>query len=191
MRRYKISKRSQWYLRRTHPRTSCALWLHHPAGVSRLQELLMKRIYLGLLCGLLLAPAGVSAVPSPELFFRDNEVRADNGLISRRWKLVNGLPVPQSLNFQGHEWLKPDNKPGLVPPNGAPKPPLQVTWADDATPGDPVEAPSRRGALTVLGSDGRGYRWHLQLFADCPAVTCRLEILGSEHRTSNIQHPTR
>jgi alpha-galactosidase len=150
----------------------------------------MKRIYLGLLCGLLLAPAGVSAVPSPELFFRDNEVRADNGLISRRWKLVNGLPVPQSLNFQGHEWLKPDNKPGLVPPNGAPKPPLQVTWADDATPGDPVEAPSRRGALTVLGSDGRGYRWHLQLFADCPAVTCRLEILGSEHRTSNIEHPT-
>jgi alpha-galactosidase len=119
-----------------------------------------------------------------ELSFRDNEVRVDNGLISRRWKIVNGLPVSQSLKAQGHEWLRTDSKPGIVPPGGAPKPPVKIEWTDDNTPPDPVEAPSRRGALTVLGSDGRGYRWHLQLFPDCPAVTCRLEILGTSASTA-------
>jgi len=139
----------------------------------------MKKIYFGLLCALLVAPAWGADVPKVELSFRDNEVRADNGLIARRWKIVNGLPVPQSLLFQGHEWLRLDNKPGIVPPDGAPKPPLKIEWEDNNAPSDPVEAPSRRATLTVLGSDGRGYRWHLQLFPDCPAVTCRIEILGA------------
>lgn len=118
----------------------------------------------------------------PEISFREGEVRVDNGLISRRWKMVNGLPVPQSLMVQGREWLKPDNKPGIVPPDGAPKPPVRIEWADASDAADPVEAPSRRGALTVLGSDGRGYRWHLQLFAGCPSVTCRLELLGASEK---------
>lgn len=145
----------------------------------------MKRGCFGLLCAMLVAPAWGADVPKGELSFRDNEVRADNGLIARRWKIVNGLPVPQSLSFQGHEWLRPDNNPGIVPPDGAPKPPLKIEWTDDNAPVDPVEAPSRRGALTVLGSDGRGYRWHLQLFPDCPAVTCRLEILGASASTAS------
>jgi len=144
----------------------------------------MKRICLGLLGTLLALPALTAGVQETVLSFSEGEVCAQNGLISRRWKLVNGLPVSQSLKVQGHEWLRLDNKPGLVPPSGAPKPPLQITWADDVTPDDPVEAPSRRGALTVLGSDGRGYRWYLQLFPDCPAVTCRLEILGSSASTA-------
>lgn len=139
----------------------------------------MKITHLLTLCALFAVPAWSADLQQPELSFRDGEVRADNGLISRRWKMVNGLPVPQSLVVQGREWLKPDGKPGIVPPGGAPKPPVRIEWADATDAADPVEAPSRRGALTVLGNDGRGYRWHLQLFAGCPAVTCRLELLGA------------
>jgi alpha-galactosidase len=152
-----------------------------------MKRILMAGVYL--FC-LLAGPAWAAPVQETKLSFREGEVLADNGLISRRWKIVNGLPVPQSLKAQGYEWLRTDNKPGIVPPDGAPKPPLKIEWNDDATPADPVEAPSRRAALTVLGSDGRGYRWHLQLFSDCPAITCRLEMLGEEHRTSNAEHPT-
>lgn len=127
----------------------------------------------------------VWAAPSqePRLAFAEGEVVADNGLISRRWKLVNGLPVPQSIRVRGREWLRPDGKPGIVPPGGAPKPPLKIDWSEAADDADPVEAPSRRASLTVLGSDGRGYRWHLQMFAGCPAVTCRLEGLGRGETT--------
>lgn len=120
---------------------------------------------------------GVEATP-PELSFRDGEVRVGNGLISRRWKMVDGLPVPQSLVVQGREWLKPDGRPGIVPPGGAPRAPLRMEWADATGAADPVEAPSRRGSLTVLGADGRGYRWHLQVFTGSPAVTCRIEVVG-------------
>ena len=144
----------------------------------------MKRIVVvsAGLCVLFGYPFFAVAIQQPEMSFREGEVRVDNGLISRRWKMVNGLPVPQSLMVQGREWLKPDGKPGIVPPGGAPKSPLSIEWADATDAADPVEAPSRRGALTVLGSDGRGYRWHLQLFAGCPAVTCRLELLGASEK---------
>ncbi|MEI7945437.1 MAG: hypothetical protein WCJ02_02015 [bacterium] len=145
----------------------------------------MKRTHLLTLCTLLAVPAWGADVQQPEMSFRENEVRVDNGLISRCWKMVNGLPVPQSLMVQGREWLKPDGKPGIVPPGGAPKPPVRIEWADATDAADPVEAPSRRGALTVLGSDNRGYRWHLQMFAGCPAVTCRLELLGATEKAQD------
>jgi len=122
-----------------------------------------------------LSPAPFSAV---ELTWNEGEVRAGNGLISRRWKLVDGLPVPMSLVAYGREWLRPDGKAGTTFPAIALQPPLNFHWSTECGPADPVEAPSHRAALTVLGQDGRGYRWHLQIFADCPAITCRIERLG-------------
>jgi alpha-galactosidase len=113
------------------------------------------------------------------LTWKDGEVMAGNSLIRRRWQLVDGLPVPISLVAYGREWLKPDGKPGTVPAGNSLQPPLNVHWNTDLGPADPVEAPSLRGALTVVGRDGCGYRWHLQVFADCPAITCRMERLGA------------
>lgn len=127
---------------------------------------------------ILMLTATLSWCADPELVFKDNEIKAGNSLIARRWKLVNGLPVPQSLTVQGREWLKPDGRPGIVPPGGAPKAPVTAAWQDATDAADPVEAPSRRGALTVLGADGRGYRWHLQVFQDAPVITCRIEMVG-------------
>ena len=112
---------------------------------------------------------------SVELTWRDGELIAGNGLIQRRWNFVDGLPVPMSLIAYGREWLKPDGKPGMVPPGSLLQPPLNIHWDTETDPGDPVEAPSRRGTLTVVDQGGSGYRWHLQVFADCPAITCRIE----------------
>lgn len=119
-----------------------------------------------------------SGLQSVTLTFKDNEVFADNGIISRRWKLVDGLPVPTSLIAYGREWLVPDGKPGIVPPDGAPKTPFTVSWTEETTPADPVEAPSRRGVLAVVGSDSGGYLWHLQVFPETPSITCRMEFRG-------------
>ena len=142
-------------------------------------------------------PRAAPSKPSPEveLAWKDGEVRAGNGLISRRWKLVDGLPVPMSLTAHGREWLKPDGMPGTTFPGCTLQLPLSLHWTTDCGPADPVEAPSHRATLTVLGQDGCGYRWHLQIFADCPAITCRMERVGgcpagwaahkSEHSVGN------
>jgi len=122
--------------------------------------------------------AWAADLESVKLAWQNGEVCVDNGLISRRWKLVDGLPVPTSLVAYGREWLKPDGLPGIVPPGGAPKQPLTIKWSEESGCADPVEAPSRRGTLSVVGSDGCGYRWHLQVFAGCPAITCRVERVG-------------
>ena len=111
-----------------------------------------------------------------------------NGYISRRWKLVDGLPVPLSLTAYGREWLSADGLPGIVPPGGAPKPPLSITWSEENGAADPVEAPSHRATLSVIGSDSSGYRWHLQVFDGCPAITCRIERVGETHAAVGTGH---
>ena len=123
-------------------------------------------------------PAWSASLDTVKLSWQDGEVCVDNGLISRRWKLVDGLPVPVSLAAYGREWLASDGMPGIVPPGGIPKQPLKIEWREESGAADPVEAPSKRGTLSVIGNDGRGYRWHLQIFAGCPAITCRVERVG-------------
>ncbi|MEI6035488.1 MAG: hypothetical protein WCS65_14560 [Verrucomicrobiae bacterium] len=121
----------------------------------------------------------IADAPTVKLVWKDGEVLADNGLICRRWRLVDGLPVPVSLVAYGREWLNPDGRPGTVPPGGPLQLPLKIHWSTEIGSADLVEAVSHRGALTVLGSDGCGYRWHLQVFAGCPAITSRVERLGA------------
>ena len=120
-----------------------------------------------------------AAPPTVKLEWKDGEVQADNGIICRRWRLADGLPVPVSLVAYGREWLKPDGKPGTVPPGSPLQPPLKIHWTTEIGSADLVEAVSHRGALTVVGRNGCGYRWHLQVFADCPAITLRIERLGA------------
>lgn len=112
------------------------------------------------------------------LAFHDDLLTASSGGLERRWRLKGGLLYAESLRHGGHEWLRPGHCPSLVPPGGAPKPPLTVAWTAADGRARPVEAPSRRGALEVRGGDGHGWRLHLQVFPGLPAVVQRMEVLG-------------
>lgn len=116
-----------------------------------------------------------------QLAWDDQTLVAASAGVRRRWRLENGMLVAEALTdvASGREWLQPVTEPSMVPPGGAPLAPLVVTWALAEEPALPVEAPSLRGALTVLGADQRGYRFHLQVFDGGPGVTCRLEVLGA------------
>ena len=114
------------------------------------------------------------------LTFAAGELHAANATIARRWHLEGGVLHATALIDvrSGRSWLTPVNEPSLVPPGAALLAPLRVTWAVAVEPALPVEEPSERGTLTVIGADGRGWCLHVQVFTDGPGVTCRLELVG-------------
>ena len=116
-----------------------------------------------------------------ELAWDGQVVTATTDSLVRRWRLADGVLHAEQLTAVGsdREWLLALSTPSLVPPGGAPKAPVAVTWAVDETPALSVEAPSRRATLTVVGADQRGYRLHLQVFNGGPGITCRLELVGA------------
>ncbi len=126
--------------------------------------------------------SGANAKEAPAestLEWRDGQLTIGNRFIERRWKLSNGLPAAQSLRADGVEWLKPASVPTTTLPGAAKlAPPYHIEWAVEEGAEKSVEASSRRGTLTVLGADGRGYRWHLKIFPDNASISSRFELLG-------------
>ena len=120
----------------------------------------------------------VSLHSSVELTWADGELRVGNSLIQRRWKFLDGFPVPISLVAYGREWLIPDGKPGMIPLCRPLQAPLSIDWSCDFGSVDLKELPSHRGTLTVLDCNKVGYRWHLQIFEDSPSITSRIERVG-------------
>lgn len=117
----------------------------------------------------------------PVLHFAGDELVAANATIERRWRLVDGALRATALidRVSGRSWLHALDEPSLVPPGGAPTAPLKVSWCSATDAALPVEEPSQRGTLDVLGADGRGWRLHLQVFTEGPGIGCRLETIGA------------
>ncbi|HAT11172.1 MAG TPA: hypothetical protein DCS97_11410 [Planctomycetes bacterium] len=100
--------------------------------------------------------------------------------IHRRWRLGDGVLHSLELSDprSGRAWIRPSEAPAIAPPPGCGCPPWSATWTA-VTEAPPWEGPAERGTLTVLGGDGRGWRLHLTLPDEAPALTCRLELLGT------------
>jgi len=135
-------------------------------------------------CAFSLAQRGFSASPTelPDdvvLSWNGTELTAGNGEILRQWKLVNGLPTALSLGVAGCDWLDAENQPTTsLPPGWVMAPPFRTQWQAALGRANPVEAPSHRGELVVMGTNGIGYRWEIKVFPHCPAVLCQLEMIG-------------
>jgi alpha-galactosidase len=114
------------------------------------------------------------------LTFDGSVLTAAHGGIFRRWRLVDGALQAVSLRDprSGREWITAAAVPGMAAPRGCGVGPWTAAWTT-AVAAPPWAGPAECGRLDVVGADGRGWRLHVTLPADAPAVTCRLELLGA------------
>jgi alpha-galactosidase len=114
------------------------------------------------------------------LTFDGSVLTASSFALQRRWRLGDGVLYALELTDlrSGRSWIRPAEAVALAPPAGCGAGPWTATW-NTAVEAPPWEGPAERGVLAVVGPDGRGWRLHLTVHADAPALTCRLELLGT------------
>ena len=127
-----------------------------------------------------LARRGDCAYCAAMLTFDGSVLTAVNDGIARRWLVKDGILTAVELSDprSGRQWITAAASPAMAPPRGCGCGPWTAAWTT-AVEAPPWEGPAERGALTVTGTDGRGWRLHVSVPAAAPAVTCRLELIGA------------
>lgn len=123
--------------------------------------------------------------------FSGDILTASSPSMLRSWQLRAGALSARSLitydaDPKGRDWITARGVlddaalgPSIVPPNGIPLAPFRVEFSSSEERELPVHAPVSRGALSVTGADGFGYRVHVSVFHDSGAIICSLEQFGT------------
>lgn len=116
----------------------------------------------------------------PHLAFADGILTAGNRHLRRSWRLrPDGTLAALALVSGGRSWLRDSAEPAIAPPGGPLAAPVRATWTGLPGAESPVSGPALRGELAITGGDGRHWRLIVTVWAEAPAITCRVVTAGA------------